>query len=393
MIDMKKRLFSFINSKIRIRVSGKNVNNFVKRVIFNNINIYKVTLLSDRDLYLVINYNDLDKVLSIKSIYDIRVINYYGGIRFIKRIYKSRFILLFLGIGFITIYILSNVIFDIEVIHSNSNIVSLINDELYKNGIRKYSFALSYDEVNRVKNKILEDNRSSIEWLEIIKSGTKYIVRVEERIINKPIYDDKIYDIVASKNASIKRISAESGEKVKYVNTYVKKGETIISSSVTLPDNSVILKSARGNVIGEVWYSVRVFYPYVYNETIYTGNKKKVMVFNVLNKRISFFDFNRYKSFKRNVKYIFNNNFIPISFTYEDEYETRVINEIYDRDTATYKGISIAKEKILDKYSSIIDITDVKVINKWEENSGIVMDLFITCDEDITLYKEVEENR
>ena len=387
---MKDKIFKIFSSSIKIKITGRNINNFLKRIIRNNINIIKVMPISYKEMDLIIDYKDLDKIEKLKTIYNIKIIRYYGKLRILKRIKKNIFILSFLLIGLFLVYILSNVIFSIEVIHSNNNIIKLVENELEENGIKKYHFALSYDEVEKVKKKILEDNRDSLEWLEIIKEGTKYIVRVEERIINNVPDDNNIYDIVASKGAVIKSIYAKSGEKIRDVNTYVKKGDIVISSKIILPNNEIITKSANGKVIGEVWYSARIEFPYVYNEIKYTGNKKKVLVFNFLNKRISIFDFNKYKTFDKNIKYIFNNNIIPISLTYEYEYETKVINDIYTYDTAREKAINVAKEKLLNKYSNIVDITDIKIINEEDMTSKIVIDLFITCDEDITLYKKVE---
>ena len=387
---MKDKIFKIFSSSIKIKITGRNINNFLKRIIRNNINIIKVMPISYKEMDLIIDYKDLDKIEKLKTIYNIKIIRYYGKLRILKRIKKNIFILSFLLIGLFLVYILSNVIFSIEVIHSNNNIIKLVENELEENGIKKYRFALSYDEVEKVKKKILEDNRDSLEWLEIIKEGTKYIVRVEERIINNVPDDNNIYDIVASKGAVIKSIYAKSGEKIRDVNTYVKKGDIVISSKIILPNNEIITKSADGKIIGEVWYSARVEFPYVYNEIKYTGNKKKVLVFNFLNKRISIFDFNKYKTFDKNIKYIFNNNIIPISLTYEYEYETKVINDIYTYDTAREKAINVAKEKLLNKYSNIVDITDIKIINEEDMTSKIVIDLFITCDEDITLYKKVE---
>lgn len=387
---MKDKIFKIFSSSIKIKITGRNINNFLKRIIRNNINIIKVIPISYKEMDLIIDYKDLDKIEKLKTIYNIKIIRYYGKLRILKRIKKNIFILSFLLIGLFLVYILSNLILSIEVIHSNNNIIKLVENELEENGIKKYHFALSYDEVEKVKKKILEDNKDSLEWLEIIKEGTKYIVRVEERIINNVPDDNNIYDIVASKGAVIKSIYAKSGEKIRDVNTYVKKGDIVISSKIILPNNEIITKSADGKIIGEVWYSIRVEFPYVYNEIKYTGNKKKVLVFNFLNKRISIFDFNKYKTFDKNIKYIFNNNIIPISLTYEHEYETKVINDIYTYDTAREKAILIAKEKLLNKYSSIIDITDIKIINEEDMTSKIVIDLFITCDEDITLYKKVE---
>ncbi len=386
---MKDKIFRLFNSSIKIKIEGRNVDKFLRRLINNKINIEKVIPKSYNTMYIIIDYNELDKVLRLKTIYNIKIIKYYGKLRLLKYIKKNIFVLIFLLVGLLMIYTLSNIVFSIEVIHSNSNIIKLVNEELDKNGIKKYSFVKDYGEIEKIKKKILEDNKDTLEWLEIIREGTKYTVRVEERIINKENKDDKVYNIVSSKNAVIKKIYAISGEKVRNVDTYVKKGDTIISSDITLPNNSKVSKSASGRVEGEVWYTVRVEYPYIYNETIYTGKKKKVLVFNLLDKRISFFDFHKYKSFDRNIKYIFNNNIIPLSLTYEDEYETKVINDIYTYDTAREKAIETAKEKVLDKYSSIIDITNIKIINEEDLSSKILVDLFITCTEDITSYKEV----
>lgn len=386
---MKDKIFRLFNSSIKIKIEGRNVDKFLRRLINNKINIEKVIPKSYNTMYIIIDYNELDKVLRLKTIYNIKIIKYYGKLRLLKYIKKNIFVLIFLLVGLLMIYTLSNIVFSIEVIHSNSNIIKLVNEELDKNGIKKYSFVKDYGEIEKIKKKILEDNKDTLEWLEIIREGTKYTVRVEERIINKENKDDKVYNIVSSKNAVIKKIYAISGEKVRNVDTYVKKGDTIISSDITLPNNSKVSKSASGRVEGEVWYTVRVEYPYIYNETIYTGKKKKVLAFNLLDKRISFFDFHKYKSFDRNIKYIFNNNIIPLSLTYEDEYETKVINDIYTYDTAREKAIETAKEKLLDKYSNIIDITNIKVINEEDLSSKILVDLFITCTEDITSYKEV----
>ena len=390
---MKDKILKIFSSSIKIKVTGRNINNFLKRLINNNINIEKVIPISHKEIDLIINYQDLDKVLKLKTIYNIKIIRYYGKLRIIKRIKKDIFILSSLLISLLLIYTLSNIIFKIEVIHSNNNIIKLVTKELEDNGIKKYKFVKNYQEIEKIKNKILEENKDTLEWLEIIREGTKYTIRVEERIINNKPKDNKIYNIVASKNAVIKNIYAESGEKIRSINTYVKKGDIIISSDITLPNNEKISKTASGKVQGEVWYNINIEYPYQYHEMKYTGNKKKVLVLNLLNKRISFFDFHKYKTFIRNIKYIFNNNITPISLIYEDEYETNIINEVYDYNTAREKAITKAKEKILEKYPNIKDITDIKIIKEEDKKNKISLNLFVTCLEDITEYKEVNNNK
>lgn len=390
---MKDKILKIFSSSIKIKVTGRNINNFLKRLINNNINIEKVIPISHKEIDLIINYQDLDKVLKLKTIYNIKIVRYCGKLRIIKRIKKDIFILSSLLISLLLIYTLSNVIFKVEVIHSNKNIIKLVTKELEDNGIKKYKFVKNYQEIEKIKNKILEENKDTLEWLEIIREGTKYTIRVEERIINNKPKDNKIYNIVASKNAVIKNIYAESGEKIRSINTYVKKGDIIISSDITLPNNEKISKTASGKVQGEVWYNINIEYPYQYHEIKYTGNKKKVLVLNLLNKRISFFDFHKYKTFNRNIKYIFNNNITPISLIYEDEYETNIINEVYDYNTAREKAITKAKEKILEKYPNIKDITNIKIIKEEDKKNKISLNLFVTCLEDITEYQEVNNNK
>lgn len=390
---MKDKILKIFSSSIKIKVTGRNINNFLKRLINNNINIEKVIPISHKEIDLIINYQDLDKVLKLKTIYNIKIVRYYGKLRIIKRIKKDIFILSSLLISLLLIYTLSNVIFKVEVIHSNKNIIKLVTKELEDNGIKKYKFVKNYQEIEKIKKKILEKNKDTLEWLEIIREGTKYTIRVEERIINNKPKDNKIYNIVASKNAVIKNIYAESGEKIRSINTYVKKGDIIISSDITLPNNEKISKTASGKVQGEVWYNINIEYPYQYHEIKYTGNKKKVLVLNLLNKRISFFDFHKYKTFNRNIKYIFNNNITPISLIYEDEYETNIINEVYDYNTAKEKAITKAKDKILEKYPNIKDITNIKIIKEEDKKNKISLNLFVTCLEDITEYQEVDNNK
>lgn len=386
---MKEKLFRIFSSNIKIRVSGRNINNFIRRIINNNINIVRLIPRGYKEVDLIIDYNDLEKIKKYKTIYDVKIVRYYGKLHVIKFLKKNRFILLFLLIGSILIYILSNMIFSIEVIHSNSEIIKLVTSELDKHGIKKYSFARDYNTLENIGKEILSDNKDSLEWMEIIRNGTKYTIRVEERIINRDNDDSKNYDIVSSKNAVIRSIEAESGEKIKDINTYVKKGDVVISSYITTPNNEKIPSTARGKVIGEVWYTIDIEYPYYYNETIYTGNKKKVLVFNFINKRISLFDFNKYKNFKKDTKVIFISNILPISLNYEYQYETKVIDDIYTKEETKNRAVETAKEKLLLKYNNIKEVKEVTIINEINNDKYLGLTLFIKAYEDITEYKEV----
>ena len=54
---MKEKIFRIFSSNIKIRVSGRNINNFIKRIIKNNIKIVKLTPRSHKEVDLIIDYN------------------------------------------------------------------------------------------------------------------------------------------------------------------------------------------------------------------------------------------------------------------------------------------------------------------------------------------------
>ena len=70
-------------------------------------------------------------------------------------------------------------------------------------------------------------------------------VRIEERKINTTEEIYQYQSVVASKNAIITEIQALKGEKVKNINDYVKKGDTIISGYITLPNNTTGITMAK----------------------------------------------------------------------------------------------------------------------------------------------------
>ena len=74
---------------------------------------------------------------------------------------------------------------------------------------------------------------------------------------------------------------------------------------------------------------------------------------------------------------------------YEYQYETKIIDEVYTYDEAKVKAMEFAKSKLIEKYGNIININKVTTVNEEDLNSRIKLTLFISCDEDITEYKEV----
>ena len=387
---MKNTFIDKIESSVKILVNGKNVNNYIKRLIKDNINILKFIPISHKEADIIIKYEDYLKIKEYRTIYKLKVISKYGKLKLLSFIKKNIYMFISLIIGIIILYTLSNIIFEVEVIHSSSEIKELLYKELENNGIKKYLFKKNYEQLESIEDKILEDNKDKLEWIEIVENGTNYIVRVEERKLKEENNDINNYDIVSSKNAIIYSISASKGEKAKKINDYVTEGDIIISGTLLKPDGSKIVTSANGIVYGEVWYTIDVEYPFIYREETPTGNSKEVYVINFLGKRISLFNFNKFKIYNANSKILLSNNFIPINLVKEKQYEVNVIDDYYTEEEAIDKAIELGKDKLLSN-DKIKEIKEITILESISNESKVRLKLFASVIEDIGVYKEIQE--
>ena len=230
-----------------------------------------------------------------------------------------------------------------------------------------------------------------MEWIEIEEDGTKYIVKLVERKKEVKENEYTYQSIIASKNATITSIKAYSGEKVKTVNQYVQKGETIISGVMQKPDGTNIFEKAKGRVYGEVWYKVNLEYPLYYQEEKVTGKNKTIITINFLDKQIPLFPYKKYKQLKHNSSKILESKLLPISLTKENLYEVIVKEEIYTEEKAVSIAKKLAEKKLKEKNNKIIEINDIQILEKVNLGSKIKLNLFISVNEDITEIIEVKE--
>lgn len=374
-----------------IKIKGKNIERFLKRLINNNIELLSINYINYKEIIVEVKKEDYEKILDIKTVYEVNLLGIKGIDLIKQKILKKRYIIFSLICSFLLFYFLCNTIFSIEVIHNNKELRNIILNELEDSNIKKYKQKVSYDKLQTIKENILEKYKDKIEWLEIEEVGTKYIIKVEERIINQKEETYQKRNIVAKKDSLIIRIDAKSGEVIKNKNDYVKKGDTIISGDIYLYENIKNSIMADGNIYGEVWYKATVEYPLNYHEEVYTGRVKKVFKISFLNFKISLFDFHPYKekNIKENV--LIKHLFLPIKLSIDEEREKKVKNEKLTKNEAIKKAINIAKDKMNAKLKEKEYIIDVKKLKVEENYSKIIIDLFFSVCEDITDYKEITE--
>jgi len=388
---MKNKIIYDLKSKIKLNIKGKNINRFILRLHKNKIQILKCNYINKNEINIIIYEKDYQKIEELKTIYNIEKINTYGLIKIKKKININKYIIISIILGIIILKILTSFIFQIEIIDNDAKTKEFIKQELKNYGIKEKTLKKSYKEIQKIKEEILNKYRDKIEWIEIETKGIKYIIRIEKRIIKQETEKKQNQDIISKKEAIIKKISATNGQIQKEINSYVKKGETIISGNIY--DNETIKNTvpAEGIVFGETWYETKITYPFVYQETKETNNKKDVYVIKFLNKNIELFNKNKYKTKKIQEKTLLKNNLLPIQLVKQNQTETIEIEQILTIEEAIKKAEEKALEEIKKNLKEDEYIIDYKVLNTNIKQNELELNIFFTIYENITDYKPIEE--
>lgn len=386
---MKNKIIYDLKSKIKLNIKGKNINRFIMRLHNNKIEILKCINKNKEEIDIIIYEKDYEKLKQIKTIYNIEKLNTYGIIKIKKKLNLNKYLIISMILGLIILKTLTSIIFKIEIIYNDQETINFIRNELKQYGITEKTFKKSYKKIQTIKENIINKHRDKIEWLEIETLGTKYIVRLEMRKLEEKKEEKQNRNIIAKKDAIIKEIKAEHGQIIKEINSYIKKGEIIISGNIL--DNEVIKDTipAEGVVFGEVWYETKVTYPFAYKETKELNNLQKVYVIKILNKEIELTK-NKYKTKKIEEKNILSNNLLPIKLVKQKQIETEEIEEILTTDEAIQKATEKAINQMKNNLKEKEYIINYKILNTNIKESELELNIFFSIYENITDYETIE---
>lgn len=372
-------------SKISLNIKGKNINRFIKKLNNNKIEILSLKYKSKDEADIIIYKKDYSKLLKIKSIYEITELEIFGLIKIKKNLKLSKHIIIITFISFLIFLMFTNVVFKVEVIHSNKDIRDLLLKELDREGIKKYTFKKTYKEIENIKEKILNKYPNDIEWLEIEENGTKYTVRVEDREIIKKEEDNNPRNIVAAKDGVLKKVIAESGDIVKDMNDYVKKGDLIINGDLIFNEKVKGRVKAKGKVYAEVWYVTKTEYPFIKKEEKETGKVKEVYAIKFLNHTLEL-ALNKFKNKNIKEKEIIKHDLIPIKLVKQNQKEKIVKDIFLTPEQAIIEAKKKAEEDIEKTLSKDEYIIKSKYLKSNVKESIVEVEMFFAVYEDITDY-------
>ncbi len=374
---MNKLLWIYTNDVKKIKL--------IRKFYEYNINVIEVKEIENKTLFLV-NENDLKK-LKKYSAYKFKIYSSTGLEKIIKTIKNNYWFYIAIIFGVALIIFLSNVIVSVEIIHSKKEIRELLQDELEEYGLKRLTLKKDFEEITKIKQNILENNQEKIEWLEIEKKGMKYVIHVEERIINKSTITASYCNIVAKRDGVIRGMHINKGVSTVKMGQSVAKDDILISGDILLNEEIISNVCANGEVYGEVWYTINIDMPIYYDEIIKTGKKRYNLMIERDNKESIIL--------KSRIKNKVTNNKKLIGFLGYDLYlqtEEEVIKKKrqYNEEVLENKAIQKGLEKLKMRLNKDVKILSQKVLKKNINDSKIYIELFVAVEESIGTVQVIE---
>ncbi len=357
-----------------------NINRFINKCNKYNIDLYNINYIDKNNIIVKIRKEDFNNIKTYNYYSDINIYRNVGFNYLLDKIYVLRYFIVCFILCIIIMYFVSNIILSINVIHSNKKVRELVSLELYDNGLKRFSFKKKFDELEIIKNKILENNKDKLEWISITNVGMTYVIRVEERIIDDIKEDDSYCDLVSTKEAVITNIFSEKGDILVSLNDLVRKDDVLVSGKLILNEEVKNYVCATGKVMGRVWYNTDISIKRDYLKKEYTGKKRYNFVVNhkVLRN-------NKYNKFDK--KYIINNRFIKIYK--EIQYKEKKYK--YSEEEVLNKALVEVDNKFKNKLNNRGNIVDKKILSKSINNDSVNLNVFVITEEDIS--KQVKLNK
>ena len=374
-----------MNNIVWIECECNNYYKLIKKVENLNIKIYEVKYI-DNKMYLKVSKDDFKKINKYIVSYKFKVIRNTGINYLLDVIKNEKIFVICLLIGMILFICVKNLIVKIDIMHENSEIRSIIEEELDNYGIKVLSFKKSYDTLDRIKKEILDKYPDKLDWMEFVVNGMTFTVKVEERIITDTKKEDKVCDVIAKKSGVITDIKIESGEVLININDYVREGDTLISGVVKYNEEEKKYTCASGEVYATTWYVGSASIPYKYYEYEKQNKIRYNLVWEYNDNKHEIFR-NRLESFESNYKSILK--VFNFNLYLDKQVSVKKQEKTYSKEDALNVGIEKVVRSIKKKLSKKDTIIDKKVLKKYENNSTMDIEVFIVVKELISAQKEI----
>ncbi|MBW7473706.1 sporulation protein YqfD [Paenibacillus oenotherae] len=385
---MNASWIQWVRGIVTIRVRGEGMEKLVNRALGAGIQLWSIRHTSGGELLCEVSVGDFFRLRPILKETGCRLhVNGREGLPFwLVKVQKRLFFAGGLALFFIGMYLLSSLVWTIEVkgneLLSEEQILQAAKQEgLYP---LQWSFRL---EGSEVLSKKLAQKLPGAAWIGVEKRGTKITIQVVESKNAKPKPLLNPRHLVASADAVITHILAESGRPVVKRNMKVRKGDVLISG---IYGDEAHTKSvvAKGTVRGLVWHEYNIVSPLQRQLKVYTGDTETRWYAVVGGRalKVSGFGspkFAAYETVRHMEKVTWRTNELPFGRIKETLLEVRMDNQPVSVEEARATGLLQARADLLAKAGALAEVRSENILHEKTDNGKVYMKVLFEVEQSI----------
>lgn len=385
---MKNQWMNFFSGSVKIIIHGRGVERFLNDCTRNGIQIWQVKKMGAEAYTCYILLKDVKKVRGLIKNQEckFRFLTRKGVPFMLQYSYRNSGIIAGILLCLLTIFVLSNMVWSIEIKGANPATEHRIMQELNKLGVKKGKLQFFIKDVESIQRD-LTDTISEITWIGVVLNGTSYHFEVVEKNEPEKIESLSPRNLVASKKAVVVNMFVEKGQPMVERNDHVQKGQLLISGIIGKEGNQKST-AAVGEVLGETWYKSEVKIPLKTILSVFTGEVYKKHYVKIGNVQIpiwGFFEpeYKLKKEYEAERPAYFFKWKLPISYVGKTIHESEKVERIYDEEEAVEEALVIGKRELKEKLAEDATIIGEKVLHHETENGKVKVSIHYQVIENI----------
>jgi similar to stage IV sporulation protein len=393
-IYLKNKWIDSMVGYVEIEVKGKYAELFLNRCIQYNIPIWSIKRVNEETLHASMYTRDIKRVRPHlkKSACKLRFKRKKGVPFFIQHLYRRSGIVIGLLLFFMLIFILSNLVWSIEVKGASPKAKHELLQAVNEIGIKRGKFIFLLPSVQDVQQQVTEQLKG-VTWVGVKINGTKYTFDVVEKELPEKEEALNPRHLVAEKKAIIHNIFVENGQLMVKKNEYVTKDKLLVSGIIGKEDSTQIVP-AKGVILGEVWYESEVSVPLKTTFITHTGKNNVKHYITMWNLNIPIYGFSEvtfkeYEKVKTTHPFYFLKWSLPFSYTKTTYLEAEKVQRTYSKEEAVQAAKKMAKEELIRKIDRDAEIKQEKVLHEKTENGKVKLKIHYTVIENIAVEQPI----
>ncbi len=331
------KLMSLLTGYVTVRLRAANFEKVMNLLRKKGISIWDVER-KEYGIKFKISYEDYRKYADIIKETKMEPLNKKGLVYNLTKLKVRKGFVLGLFALVVSLYVITSLIWNIQVVGTNNITARNIIKALENNNIKTPISHTSVDPKHL--ETILYKNFENFKFVEVYIEGSNLIIFVKEKEIEKAdIKKNEPTSIISTKNAIINKVIAKSGQPVVKEGDVVYEGQTLIMGIVKNKNSEeFMMVPSEGTIYGKTYYNFELKEPKFKDVEVSTNKSKSVYYLHLNGKSNKILSdkspFENYNYIERTIQIPILSNLTDISIIKGTYYEQMIKKVDINEDTA-----------------------------------------------------------